>query len=345
MRVGVVGCGYWGAKHVRVMHGLGPVSGVRVLDRRPGVVDDLVARFERVEVADDLPSLIDAVDAVVVATPPVSHADIALHCMARGKHVLVEKPLARTRAECALLVDEAARNDVVLMVGHTFRYHPALWRLRRAIAADEIGRVQYIDSVRLNLGPVRRDVNVIADLASHDISIANYLLDALPTKVTAWAHCHTHPTVEDEATLSLEYEQLGVTATIRVSWLYPEKIRRTAVVGDGMMAVFDEVTRENSLQIFDRGVQEQPGSSKLHSEFTYRDGLIVEPVLPRAEPLLLECEDFVGSITEGRQPMSPAVDGLSVVGLVEAACESVRTGASVRVGTVVEPQPTASVAS
>jgi predicted dehydrogenase len=345
MRVGVVGCGYWGAKHVRVLHGLGPVSRVHVWDRNSAATEDLAAQFDGLEVASDLPSLIEEVDAVVVATPPVSHADVAMHCLAQGKHVLVEKPLGRTSAECAQLVEEAAHQDVVLMVGHTFRYHPALWRLRRAIAGDELGRVHYIDSLRLNLGPVRRDVNVIADLASHDISIANYLLDATPTAVTAWGHCHTHPVVEDEATIMLQYEPLGVSATIRVSWLYPEKVRRTAVVGDGMMAVFDEISRQNGLQIFDRGVEERPTSSKLHSEFTYRDGLVVEPDLPRSEPLLLECDDFVTSILEGRVPMSPGVDGLSVVTLVEAACESVRTGVTVHMPPTAEPLQPARVAS
>lgn len=331
-RIGVVGCGYWGSKHVRVLSSLGSVSEVALIDSNPRSREAMLSAFPAARAFPDLESSLPHVDAFVIAVPARRHAEFALKALRNGKHVLVEKPLATSLAEARLVVDEACRSNTTLMVGHTFEFNPAVRELRRRLEQSELGELYYIHSARLNLGPYRSDVNVVWDLAPHDISILNYLLRSTPTTVTAWGASHASTGLEDLAYARLEYEERRVTSYIHISWLDPIKVRRVTVVGSEKMAVYNDVGEER-LRIFDRGVE---GLSRdLHSferPLSYRYGDIISPHISLEEPLSLEDRHFVDCIRTGTVPEADGRDGLSVVAILEAIDRSLQTGAPVKVG-------------
>ena len=325
-RIGVVGCGYWGSKHVRVLHGLQTVREVTVIDSDPRNCDAIRSAFPAVRAFADLDAALPHLDAVVIATPPRSHAELALAALRAGKHVMVEKPLATSLAEARLLIDEAARAGVVLMVGHTFEFNAAVRELKRRLTQGELGDIYYVHSARLNLGLYRSDVNVIWDLAPHDISILNYLLDAVPTRVMAWGSANAWAGVEDLAYLRLDYQQRGITGYVHVSWLDPHKVRRVTVVGSRRMAVYNDMAEER-LRIFDRGV-ERPAQTEASYErpLSYRYGDIISPHIRFEEPLALENQHFVDCIRNGSRPLTDGQSGLAVVAVLEAADRALRTG-------------------
>lgn len=325
MRVGVVGIGYWGSKHVRVLHNIPEVSHTVVIDANAERRRSITQAFPSVGSAESLDDALDDVDAVVIATPPITHADLAMQAIEAGKHVLVEKPLALNSADGRALIDAAAAKGVTLMVGHTFEYNAAVVRLHDIVQDGQLGTIHYIDSARLNLGLYQHDVNVLWDLAPHDISICNYLLQAVPTEVSAWGAAHAASPFEDVASIRLGYEQIGVTATIRVSWLDPNKVRQTTVVGSEMMAVYNDMEDNERLKLYDRGVSRAPSTSgpEDHSvPMTYRYGDIVAPHVEFPEPLLVEDRDFVLSAVEGTVPKASGQSGLAVVEILEAANRS-----------------------
>jgi len=217
--VAVVGCGYWGSKHVRVLSSLPDVSQIIVVDPDPRACAAIAATFPNVEIATDLASTLDVVDAVIVATPPKDHFAVTLQALRAGCHVLVEKPLTTKLADAQTLVSEAARNDLVLTVGHTFEFNPAVHELRRRVDNGELGAIRYVHSARLSLGLFRQDVNVIWDLAPHDISIMNYVLRSTPSAVMAWGSAHISRGVTDLAYFQLEYPDRDVIGYGHVSWL------------------------------------------------------------------------------------------------------------------------------
>jgi predicted dehydrogenase len=330
LRVGVVGCGYWGSKHVRVLSALRSVSEVAVIDPNPRSREAMLAAFPASRAFADLDSALAHVDALVVAVPPRSHAEVALKALRHGKHVLVEKPLATSLAEARLLVSEARRSNAVLMVGHTFEFNPAVRELRKRLDRRELGELYYIQSARLNLGLYRSDVNVVWDLAPHDISIFNYLLRSTPTTVTAWGASHAAD-VEDLAFVRLDYEERGVTGYVHISWLEPKKVRRVTVVGSEKMAVYNDLLEE-SLRIFDRGVERINREPPSHERpLSYRYGDIISPHIPVEEPLTLEDRHFIDCIRSGTVPETDGRDGLSVIAVLEAIDKSMRIGSPVKV--------------
>ncbi len=330
MRVGIVGCGYWGSKHVRVLHGIPEVEQVVLIDSDPERRAALHQVFPSTVGYPSLDAALDAVDAVVVATPPTTHAGIASQAIAAGKHVLVEKPLATNSADAQLLVDAASDAGVVLMVGHTFEFNPAVRRLRETVRSGELGDIYYLDAARLNLGLYQSDVNVIWDLAPHDVSLANYVLDDVPTKVTAWGSAHAHARLEDVAMLRLEYAATGVVATIRISWLDPCKVRRATVVGSKKMAVYNDMNDDERLKLYDRGIV-PPDDTTIHeAPLSYRYGDVVAPYVDWKEPLLVEDQHFVESAMNGLRPTAHGEVGLEVVRILEAANESLHTSRGVQ---------------
>ena len=325
MRVAVVGGGYWGSKHVRVLSGLSDVSQVVLVDLDAGRRDQLAHAFPALECESELETALESVDAAVIATPPTTHAPLASMAIAAGVHVLVEKPLATSVIEAEQLVQQARDAGVTLMVGHTFEYNAAVRRLKEIIESGRIGNVHYIDAARLNLGLFQPDVNVIWDLAPHDLSIINYLLDGTPTRVTAWGKCLAHPAYEDVATLRLDYDHHGVTAHVRVSWLDPCKTRRVTVVGSRQMAVYDDMATDERLRIYDKGVDSIDPAETLHEfPWTYRQGDIVSPYVEFGEPLLAEDQDFVSAVRDGTTPRASGESGLAVVRILDAAQRSLR---------------------
>jgi predicted dehydrogenase len=330
LRVAVLGCGYWGSKHARVLQSLESVQTLVVVDADPERVRRSCASFPGAVGFTSLDDALDEIDAAVIATPPTTHAPMAMRLIEAGKHVLVEKPIAAASADARRMIAAAEARDVVLMVGHTFEYHSAVWMLREMVQSGEVGDLYYVDSARLNLGLYQSDVNVIYDLAPHDISIFNHILGHKPTTVHAWASRNAHPFLEDVAYLRLYYSQADVCANIHVSWLDPHKVRRVTVVGSRKMVVYNDLAADERIRVHDKGViREQSDGDETQPPMSYRYGDVISPYLTVNEPLKVEDEHFVDCVISGQRPRTPGENGLAVVEVLEAAQRSLREGRSV----------------
>jgi predicted dehydrogenase len=319
IRVGVVGVGYWGSKHMRVLRSTNGVTAVVGIDQRyAGRVDARESDPDGVGYAD-LADALGAVDAVVIATPPSSHAALGLQAVAAGKHVLIEKPLATKVTEAQALLEAAEAAGVVLMPGHTFEHNSAVHKLRELVRSGELGELYYLNSSRLNLGLYQSDVNVIWDLASHDVSIANFVLGSRPTTVTAWGSRHIHPDHEDVAYLRLDYTDVGVRVNIHVSWLDPQKVRQITVVGSRKMAVYDDMAAEERIRVYDKAAIPPEADEGPLSKVAYRVGEVVSPFVAFSEPLAVQDQQFVDCILTGTRPATDGNSGLGVVHALEAA--------------------------
>lgn len=328
LRVLVVGCGYWGAKHVRVLNSLPRVSHLTVVDTNPRARAAIATAFPTVRCLSDIDEAIAEADAVVVATPPQDHYRIAAKALAAGKHVLIEKPMCTNLTDARALVAKAEQNGLALMVGHTFEFNPAVHELRRRLDGGEFGVLRYLHSARLNLGQFRSDVNVVWDLAPHDISIMNYLLRSTPSRVRAWGSANVTSGVIDLAHFELEYADRNVTGYGHVSWLDPRKVRQVTVVGSRKMAVYDDLADER-LRLFDRGVDlgGSDANDRLpHVPLSYRYGDIVSPHIDFQEPLMLEDKAFIECAATGAPLPSDGATGLAVIAVLEAIDRSLSTG-------------------
>lgn len=326
--VAVIGCGYWGPNLVRNLSQL-PVSKVKYCcdleDRRLSHMKTLypqVATTKRFEDLIEDPE----VEAIAIATPVSTHFPLAKACLEGGKHVLVEKPLASSIAEAEELNRIAAEHGLVLFAGHTFVYNAAVEKMKTLVEAGELGEVFYISSTRVNLGLFQEDINVIWDLAPHDISILNYILGREPVTVSTFARSYIRPGIEDVAFVVLQYPR-GVVAHIHVSWLDPCKIRRTTLVGSKKMLVYDDTSTLEKIRVYDKGVTIQPHYDTFGEfQLAYRFGDIIVPKINDVEPLKMECIHFIECIRNGTSPRSDGRSGLSVVKVVERACESAKLG-------------------
>jgi predicted dehydrogenase len=331
-RIAVIGFGYWGSKHVRV---LGTVPGVDVTVVDPDLdrLADAVSHHPTVRTARRLAAVADDLDAVIIATPPSTHYALAAEALAAGLHVLVEKPLATSVIDAETLVDAAEAAGLTLMVGHTFEYNPAVRRLRDIVRSGVLGRILYIDAARLNLGLYQRDVNVIWDLAPHDISIASYVLDAMPISTAVWAWRNVGRGHPDVAYLRLDFPDTH--AFIHVSWLNPDKVRRTTIVGERQMVVYDDLSDKERIRIYDIGVDPdvadaEPSTGNM--PVSYRTGDITSPYLPFGEPLMIEDQHFVQCVRGEAVPETPGRRGLDVVRVLEATDRALASGRATWVG-------------
>ncbi len=327
--VAVVGYGYWGSKHVRVLSAI-PGTDVTVVDSRPERLAAARADFPVARVCDSLDEALGSVDAVVVATPVRTHAPLGLRALAAGAHVLIEKPLAASSNDALELIAAAKRSDRVLMVGHTFEYNAALRRLRELIDEGVLGDVYYIDSARLNLGLYQSDVSVLWDLAPHDVSIANYLLRSTPTEVSAWGRAHAGSFI-DVAYVQLQYRNPDVSAYVHISWLDPSKVRRVTVAGSAKMAIYDDMAVDERLRIHDKGVGTAPGGDAPGFPLVYRYGDILSPYVAFEEPLAVEDRHFIDCVRGFAACATPGESGLDVVRVLEAADRSILEGHGVAV--------------
>jgi predicted dehydrogenase len=314
IRVGVLGVGYWGSKQLRVMRQTPGVTRVVAIDGRLPLLSGMAHLLATGEGFTSLEAALPHIDAVVIATPPASHVPLGLAAIRAGKHVLIEKPLATTAAGAQQLIRAAKDAGVTLMVGHTFEYNGAVAVLRELVRGHELGDLYYLDSSRLNLGLYQSDVNVVFDLAPHDISIANHVLGSVPTSVRAWGHRHVDPVFEDVAHLELGYDDLGVQAHIHVSWLDPRKVRLITVVGSKKMAVYDDTNAEERIRVHDKGV-----TRSAEQGMRYHHGAITSPVVPFEEPLAVQARHFVECVATGAVPRTDGASGLAVVQVIEAA--------------------------
>jgi predicted dehydrogenase len=330
-QVAVVGYGNWGSKHVRVFSSMPDVK-VTVVDSDPLRLASAKSSFPMIELDECLDRALETADCVVVATPPATHAPIAHAAIRAGCHVLVEKPLATSVVECEDLIDAARINGVHLMVGHTFEHDPSIWKLREIVRSGILGDIRYIDSARLNLGLYQDDVNVVWDLAPHDLSIINFILGELPTGVSAWGHSHANRKFEDVAHLKLRYADSDIYAYIHVSWLDPCKVRRITIVGSEKMAVYNDMATEGKIRIYDVGLEEE---SIYPEPVKYRRGDIVAPAITWHEPLAEQAKQVLHSVRTGAAPKTDGHSGLAVARVLEAADRAMNAGTEV----LLQPEP------
>jgi predicted dehydrogenase len=341
--IAVIGAGYWGPNLVRNAQATAALRLEYLCDLNPARARQVLGDYSTVAISADLDEVLrdPAVQAVAIATPAGTHVDLALAALAAGKHVLVEKPLASSFADGMKVVQAAEEAGRVLMLDHTYCYTPAVAHLRELVRGGELGDLQYLDSVRINLGLVQADVDVIWDLAPHDLSILDSLLPEGVTPVSVAAHgsdpldcgqiCVAHLTIE----LST-----GAIAHVHVNWLSPTKVRTTIVGGSRRTVVWDDLNPAQRLAVYDRSVETHDPSTlgadvRNQTRVSYRIGDMVAPALPEKEALRSMMSEFAAAITENRPPLTDGRSGLRVLALLEAASESLRSnGVAVPVGTV-----------
>lgn len=326
LRIGIVGLGYWGPNLVRCFSDLTNCQVVAVCDRRTDQLARIQSRYPNVSTVTDFDDMLanEKLGAVVLATPTKSHYELALKALRNDLHVFVEKPLAETSAQCRHLVEVAQERNLVLFVGHVFLHSAPVLKLRELVENGELGKINYISSRRLNLGPVRSDVNALYDLAPHDISIMIQLLGSKPHTVTCTGCDPLQAGIHDVCSLSMLFPD-GRMGIVHVSWLDPRKERVITVVGDQKMAVYDDLEQEK-IKVYDKGVEQPRSSTGDYADFlfSYRHGGSYSPFLAESEPLKVECGDFVRCILDGELPVTDGKNGLEVVEVLEAAQRSLR---------------------
>jgi predicted dehydrogenase len=322
--VAVIGYGYWGPNLTRCFAETEDCRLAAIVDPSPAAQARAAKRHPHVPIyADWREALADPkVDAVAVATPVRTHYEIALAALAAGRHVLVEKPMTQTSAEGQRLVETADRRGLTLMVDHTFIYSGAVQKMRELVAGNDLGDVFYYDSTRINLGLFQRDVNVIWDLAVHDLAILQHVLDSPPTAISANATSHVPGAPESMAQITL-YLENGAIGHLNVNWLAPVKVRKVLVGGSRKMIVWDDLEPSEKIKVYDRGVNVSGGPEDIYEMLvSYRVGDMWAPKLNTAEPVLTETRHFVTCIDQGVAPITDGRLGLQVVEMLEAATRS-----------------------
>ena len=334
LSIGVVGLGYWGPNLAR---NFSQLSGCRLgalcdLDSdRLGKISPL---YSGVPQFSNFNSMLERADvaAIAVATPVLSHFPLAKAALLAGKHVLVEKPLAASVAECEQLIELAASRGLILMVGHTFLYSEPIQMIKQIIDSGDLGEIRYINSQRLNLGLFQKDINVVWDLAPHDISIILHLLGRTPDFVNCQGNAHITPGIEDVSNLSLSFNS-GQFATIQSSWLEPRKVRQMTIVGTRKMIVYNDIEPMEKIRIYDTRIERPPhydNFGEFHYSYHYGDSFV--PYIKQAEPLRQMCQHFISAISNGVQPLSCGKSGLAVLRILEASSQSLKAnGAAIKV--------------
>jgi predicted dehydrogenase len=323
--IAVIGCGYWGMNYVRIFNELVESRVVAVCDQRPERLNEVARRFPGVYLTtqiDDAASQ-PGVDAVVVCTEATTHFNVTRRLLLAGRHVLVEKPLTTTAVEAEKLLELAETNSATLMVGHTFVFNAGVRKVKDYVQRDN-GRVYYLYARRTNLGPIRRDVNALWDLAPHDIAIFNYLLDATPQWVSAVGGKVLRNCRDDVGFISLGYPD-NVLAHVHVSWADPDKAREVVVVKSDKRIVFNDLNGIEQVRVFEKGVSTVEQEPLNYGEFRFeiRDGDIISPRIEPVEPLKHQCRHFLDCVQTGKRPISSGVEGRDVVRVLEAVNRSI----------------------
>jgi predicted dehydrogenase len=326
INVAVVGCGYWGPNLLRNFAQIPGCDMKACCDLDPAKLERIKSLYPAIATTNRLDDILQdpTIDAVAIATPVHTHMPIGKKCLEHHKHVLIEKPLAASAPECKALIQLAEKHGRVLMVGHTFQYAAAVNKAKEIVESGELGEIYYINCSRANLGLFQPDINVIWDLAPHDISIITYILEELPLTVNAQGKAHFKPNIEDVATVTLNFPK-GAIAFIHNSWLDPDKVRKITIVGSKKMLVYDDISPNEKIRIYDKGVNVPPYYDTFAEfQFAYRYGDIYTPRLNEYETLRRECEHFLECIKENKIPRSNGYNGLLVVSILEAADKSLR---------------------
>ena len=323
--VGIVGYGYWGPNLVRNFTGNSSARVVSVSDLDAAKLAACQRLYPAVATTNRYADLLKdpKIDAIAVATPVHTHYDLALAALRAGKHVLVEKPLAQSAGLVRRLIDEADRRRLTLMVDHTFLYTPAVQKIHELVRQDQLGEVYYYDSTRSSLGLFQSDVNVIWDLAVHDISIIQYLLDEDPVAVSATGSCHVAGSPENMAHITLFFEGSCV-AHVSVNWLSPIKVRQTFIGGSKKMIVYDDLEPTEKIKVYDKGITLDAPSEDAHQfRIGYRAGDMWAPNISTKEALQTEIEHFIECTRTGAAPVSDGLSGLRTIEVLEAASRSI----------------------
>jgi predicted dehydrogenase len=321
-RVGVVGLGYWGPNLARNFDHLPDAELAWLCDASGDALERLARAFPSARTTASLEDLLgdESLDAVALATPVSTHAELARRVLEAGKNCFVEKPLGQSVEEAERVVESAREAGRVLMVGHLLEYHPGVERMSELIEAGELGDVRYIYSNRLNLGQLRRDENALWSLGAHDVSVILRLAAEEPYECRAVGESYVNEGVEDVVFCYLRFPS-GLAAHMHLSWLDPHKERRFTVVGSKRMATFDDMEVERKLSVYDKGFDEDYSS---YGEYIARSGDIFSPHVPNEEPLRIECRHFLDCVRDGVEPRSGAESGLRVVRVLEALQRSLR---------------------
>ena len=328
IKIGVIGCGYWGPNLIRNMLKVAGCQVVAVADKRPDRLEAVKCLNPGMKVTTSARELVesDHIDAIVIATPISTHFELAKACVTQGKHVLIEKPMTTTVADARELIHLAQEMGRVLMVDHTFIYSGAVRKLRDIIDSGELGEIYYYDSVRLNLGLFQPDVNVLWDLAPHDFSLLTYLLDKKPIHVSAQGSSPVQWNgwkQESIAYVTVELEG-GVLAHFHLNWLSPVKLRRTLIGGSRRMVIYDHLDSDNQVKIFDKGVEILEDRERYKALVQYRTGDLLVPKVDQTEALETACRHFIHCIETGEKPITDGYAGLRVVELLETAERSIK---------------------
>jgi len=313
--VAVVGLGYWGPNLARNFDALPGCELRWCCDGDPAVRERLSQVFGGARFTDSLDEVLadPELDAVVLATPVPSHADLAIRVLQAGKHCFVEKPLARSAVDAQRVLDAAAAAGRIVMVGHLLEYHPGVRKLKEVVDSGELGEIHYVYSNRLNLGQLRADENALWSLGAHDVSVLLMLAGDEPYEVTARGESYMRDGIEDVVFAFLRFPS-GLAAHLHLSWLDPHKERRFTVVGSRRMATFDDMAIDRKLTIYDKGFDERTDS---YGEYITRSGDVTSPRIANAEPLRLECQHFLECVRDGTVPISDGHSGLRVVRVLE----------------------------
>jgi predicted dehydrogenase len=326
INVGVIGYGYWGPNLVRNLFEVAETQVVAVSDMRQERLDLVKSRYPSVEVSTNFRRLLDnpKIDAIAIATPVHTHYELALQALQSGKHVIVEKPMTSSSDEALHLIDEAARRNLTLMVDHTFVYTGAVRKIKAIAESGQLGDILYYDSTRINLGLFQHDVDVIWDLAVHDLAIMDYILPSSPCAVAATGINHIFGGVENLAYITMFFER-NLIAHLNVNWLSPVKVRRTLVGGSKQMIVYDDMEPSEKVKVYDKGITiTDTPDSRYKALIDYRSGDMFAPQLDVSEALKVEIRHFVDCIRTGAEPLTGGHAGLRVVRILESASLSMK---------------------
>jgi predicted dehydrogenase len=326
INLGIIGYGYWGPNLVRNFNQTLNCIVKSVADARPARLELLAKNYPAIKGVADAKTIIrdTSIDAVIIATPVFTHFQLAKEALLQGKHVLLEKPMASTVAEAQELIDIALQKKRVIMVDHTFLYTGAVQKIKELIDQGTIGSIQYFDSTRINLGLFQPDINVLWDLAPHDISILRFLVKEKPLSINATGISHTNNQIENIAYMTLNYAS-DFIAHFNCSWSSPVKVRQTLIGGDAKMIVYNDLEPSEKIRIYDTGYIHKTDEHKNQVLVDYRTGDVYIPKISVQEALSGMAKDFIDSIADNREPISNGLHGIEVIKILEAAQHSIKS--------------------
>ena len=333
LSMGVIGYGYWGPNIVRNFNSISSAAVTTVCDMEQSALYRVKKNYAGMNTTRNCDEILQSpgIDAVAIVTPVSTHYDLAKKALLNGKHVFIEKPFTANSAEAEELIELAEKKNLTIMVDHTFLFCGAVKKIKQLIEADTLGEIYYFDSTRINLGLFQKDINVVWDLAPHDLSIMNYLIDRKPVAVTATGISHFNNEMENVAYITIYFSE-NLLAHFSVSWLSPVKMRTTLIGGDKKMIVWNDLVADQKIRVYDRGVDNSQAMSQEKvnvMRMSYRTGDMWSPQIDEVEALKCEAEYFVECVDKNKKPINDGTAGLRVVKILEATMKSLKMGGAV----------------